>query len=136
MRDCIAAGRAIESGVVAATSRTRQKYWSKWVHYAGTLGVDPLLQRTHPFVRDITVTAFAARVRSGHFGKKRQIAVQGVSDALSAISKTIELADLQSPLYQAPNKYTLQIERSLEGWRREDPLAIPQLAIPITVPNV
>ena len=135
MHDCIAAGKAIESGVVVATSRTGQKYWGKLVNYAGALGVDPVLQRTYPFVRDVTVTTFAAWVRTGHFSKKHQIAVQGVSDTLSAISKTIELAGLTSPLYRAPNKYNLQIECSLEGWGQEDPPAIPQLMIPITVPN-
>ena len=133
--DVIAAEQAIESGVVVATPRTCQKYWSKWCHYAGSLGIDPLLQCTHPFVRDIAITAFAVRVRSGHYGKKCQIAVQGVSDLLSAISKTIELTGLQSPLYRAPNKYNLQIEPSLKGWHQEDPPAIPQLAIPITVLN-
>ena len=134
-RDVVSAGRSIESGVVAATSRTRQKYWNQWCRYAGALQVDPLLQHTHPFVRDVTVTAFAARVRTGHYGLGNQVTVQSVNNAIAAINKTIELAGLPSPLYRSHNKYNLQIERCLEGMRREDPPAIPQLALPITVPN-
>ena len=53
---------------------------------------------------------------------------------MEAISKTIELAGYRSPVYRADNKYNLRIKRAVEGWRREDPLAIPQLAVPVTVP--
>ena len=69
------------------------------------------------------------------YGRGNQVRVQTVSDALSAISKTIELAGEQSPLYRADNRYTLTIERLVEGFRREDPRSTPQLAVPITVPN-
>lgn len=51
-----------------------------------------------------------------------------------AISKTIELAGYKSPVYRANNNYNLQIEWAVKGWRREDPLAIPQLVVPVTVP--
>ena len=42
---------------------------------------------------------------------------------------------MTSPLYRAPKCYTLPIERCIEGMRREDPPAIPQLAVQVTVPN-
>ena len=82
----------------------------------------------------MVLTAFAARVRKGYYGQGRQVKVQTVSNAMAAISKTIELAGYKSPIYRADNKYNLQIERAIEGWRREDPPAIPQLAVPVTVP--
>ena len=134
-RDVIAAGEAIDFGVVAATTKTREKYWQKWCTYAKSVKVDPLLQSTHPLIRDMVITAFAARVRTGYYGKGRQIRVQGVSDALSAISKTIELAGLKSPVYRSHNKYNLPIERCIEGWRRQDPPSVPQLALPVSVVN-
>jgi hypothetical protein len=37
-------------------------------------------------------------------------------------------------VYRAPNTYNLQIQRCLEGFRREDPPAVPQLALPVSVP--
>ena len=51
-----------------------------------------------------------------------------------AISKTMQLPGYRSPVYRADNKYNLQIERAVEGWQQEDPPAIPQLAVPVTVP--
>jgi len=59
--------------------------------------------------------------------------VQSVTEALASISKTIELAGQPSPLYKAPNEYILPLERLVEGFRREDPPPIPQLAVPISV---
>ena len=132
-RDVVSAGEAIDLGVVAATTKAREKYWQKWCQYAKKVKVDPLLQSTHPLIRDLVLTAFAARVRTGFYGKGRQIRVQGVTDARSAISKTIELAGLKSPVYRAHNKYTLPVERCIEGWRRQDPPSVPQLALPISV---
>lgn len=133
--DVLAAGHAIELGVVAATTKTRKRYWRHWCRYTAALFVDPLLQNTDPIIRDTVLTGFAARVRTGHYGKGRQIKVQGVADALSAISKTIELAGLPSPVYRHHQVYTLAIQRCIEGMRRQDPPAVPQIAVPITVPN-
>jgi hypothetical protein len=134
-RDVIAAGRAIDAGVVEATTRTREKYWRHWCRYTSSIEVDPLLRSTDPLIRDVVITAFAARVRTGHYGRGSQIRFQGVTDALSAISKTIELAGYKSPVYRAPNVYNLQIQRCIEGYKREDPPAVPQLALPVSVPT-
>ena len=95
----------------------------------------PVLQHTHPFVCDVAITGFAARVRTGHYGLGHQVTVQSIYNSIAAINKTIELAGLPSPLYHSHNKYNLQIELCLEGMQCEDPPAIPQLALPTTVPN-
>ena len=39
------------------------------------------------------LTAFAARVRQGYYGKGHQIKVQSVSDAMAAIKQTNKLND-------------------------------------------
>ena len=130
-RDILAAWRAIDDGVVAQTTQTRLRYWEAWETYAHTCGIDPMLQETSPVQRDVVVTAFAARVRTGHFGRKKTVKTGSVSDAIAAISKTIELAGLPSPLYRAPNKFTVPIEQCLEGMRRVDAPPVPQLAVPV-----
>ena len=56
-------------------------------------------------------TAFAARVRAGMYGHGVTIKVQGVTEALSAISKTIQLAGKPSPIYREEGKYQLSIQR-------------------------
>jgi len=92
------------------------------------------MQKITKLEQIVLTTGFAARVRSGAYGKRNQVKVQSVTKALAAISKTIELAGEQSPLYKAPNEYILPLERLVEGFRREDPPPIPQLAVPVSVP--
>ena len=81
----------------------------------------------------IVLTGYVARVRSGAYGFGRQIGVQSVSDALGAISKSIEMGGKVSPLYREPNKYLLPLERQIEAYRREDPPPTPQLAVLVLV---
>ena len=85
--------------------------------------------------RNIIITAFAARVRTGHYGQKKRVTVQTVTNALSAISKTIELAGEQSPIYETQGAYKLPVARLVEGFRRQDPPPIAQLAVPVAVPQ-
>ena len=135
IRDSLSAWQAASFGVTARTNAEREKYWGHWHKYATEAGADPFLHPTHipPLERDIIAGAFAARVRAGEFGHGRQLKVGSVSDALAAISKTIELAGQPSPLYRSDQKYHLFLERVVEGYRRSDPPAIPQLAVPVSV---
>ena len=136
LRDCLLARQAAANGVTAKTNTTRQKYWRHWTAFARAAGVDPLLSNVPPLERDIVTGTFAARVRTGRFGNGDTIKVAGVTDALAAISKTVELAGQPSPLYRADKKYHLYLERIIEGFRRSDPPPVPQLAVPVTVPTM
>ena len=124
--DCLFAGDAAANGVTAKTNATRKKYWQHWERYATSANVDPFLgPSVPPLERDLVTGAFAAWVQTGKYGNGDQIKVSGVSDALAAISKTIELAGKPSLLYRAENKYQLHLERVVEGFRRTDPPSIP-----------
>ena len=81
------------------------------------------------------VTSFADLVRSGVHSKNATIKVQGVTDVLASISKTIQLAGKPSPLYREEVKYHLIIHRMVKGYQLSDPPWVPQLAVPITVPQ-
>ena len=137
LSDAMSAWGAAANGITAQTNAEHKKYWRHWVRYANSTGIDPFLNPTTvpPIERDIIAGAFAARVRTGRYGRGNQIKVGGVSDALAAISKTIELAGQPSQLYRAEGKYQLHLERVVEGFRRADPPAIPQLAVPVIVPH-
>lgn len=137
IRDCVAAWQAASTGVTPRTNTERQKYWRHWTAYARTTGTDPYLNPTTvpPLERDLVTAAFAARVRTGRYGRGNQIRVGGVTDALAAISKTIELVGQPSPLYRSDQTYQLLLERQVEGYRRSDPPSVPQLAVPVTVPK-
>ena len=133
--DVMSAWDAIANGVTAQTTTDRQKYWKHWCDYCRHIRVRPDLKQVSILQTIIATTAFGARVRSGHYGNGKTVTVQTVSKALAAISKTMELAGATSPLYKTPNVFHLPIQRLLEGLRRVDPPAVPQLAIPATVPH-
>lgn len=78
---------------------------------------------------------FAAWVRTGAYGLGHKVKVQSVTDALAAVSKTIQLANKRSPIYKDETTYIVPLQRCVEGFRREDPPAIPQLALPLKVPE-
>ncbi len=136
-RDVASAWKYVDTGVVAATTKKREKYWHHWSRYCKRVHADPFLHpaTTPGIVRDTLLAAFAARVRTGCYGRGNRIRVQGSTDALAAISKTIELAGESSPVYRAPNRYHSMIEQMLEGMRRDDPPSVPQLAVPVAVPE-
>ena len=81
------------------------------------------------------LTSISARVSIGSYHTGHQIKVQGVTQALAAIRKTVEMAGLPNPIYCAPQKYHLQIEIYVEGMRRKDPPVVPQLSVPVIVPE-
>ena len=133
--DIIAAWNTIASGVTPKTSQERQKYWKHWTSYCKNIKLDPTLQTCTRLQAIIAATAFGTRVRQGCYGLGNKVKVSTVSTALSAITKTLELAGSDSPLLQAPDKYLTPIRRLLEGFRRTDAPNIPQLAVPVSVPH-
>ena len=134
-RDIVAAWEAISNGVVDENNRARQKYWSHWSEYCSAFNQEPYLSGCSPLKQNIIITAFAARVRTGHYGRGRRVKVQTVAHALSAISKTLELAGQSSPVYETPGTYRVPVARLMEGYRRVDPPAVPQIAVPAKVPR-
>ena len=133
--DILSAWEAISNGVVGQNHQTREKYWKHWSSYTQQFNKDKYLDTCNEQEQIIIITAFAARVRSGHYGKGRIVKAQSVSQALAAISKTIELVGKRSPIYQTEKTYKTPVTRLLEGYRREDPPSTPQLAVPVAVPE-
>ena len=127
--------RAIDSGVTPQTTKDRQKYWAAWVRYARQWKVDPFLQQCDPLDGIVVVAAFASRVRSGYYGHGVPIKVSSVTTALAAISATLQLVGKPCPFKTQEDKYVLPISRLVEGLKRDDAPAVPQLALPITVPE-
>ena len=134
-RDILSAWQTIGNGVVDENSRTRIKYWNHWITYTGRFNKDKFLEGCTTQQQNIIVTAFAARVRTGYYGLGNQVKAKSVADALSAVAKTFELAGKPSPIHQAHETYTTPVARLMEGFRREDPPPVPQLAVPLSVPE-
>ena len=133
--DVMSSWRAASDGVTAQTEKNRKKYFEHWISYCQKLQMDPFLRNKSDTEICIAAMAFAARVRKGSYGYGAQVKVGQVSKALAVISKTIELAGATSPLYVEKGVFKTPIARMLEGFRREDPPVVPQLAVPVEVPH-
>ncbi len=105
-----------------ATSLTRAKYWSRWVAYISLMGMDPYLQDTSYTWRAQLLTGFAARVRSGYFGRKKQVAVGTVDSAITAIGTMIALAHGVNPTKLLHLDALIpRLSQMFDGWRKLDP---------------
>ena len=134
--DLLLAWGAAADGVTAQTAQTREKYWRKWTQYCLDCSQsNPYLDNVDRIEQSILLLGFAARVRTGAYGLGNQVKVQSVTDALSAISQTCKLVGKPSPVLEKEGEYILPIRRLIEGFRRQDPPAIPQLALPVEVPT-
>jgi len=133
--DILFAWGEIADGVTVQTSKTRQRYWKHWAGYCQQCNTDPFLTGISPCERAIIITAFAARVRTGAYGRGDQVKVQAVTDVIAAISKTCELVGQCSPVYKSEGTYILPVQRLVESFRRQDPPVIPQIAVPVEVPE-
>ena len=121
---------------MAATTDDREKYWKRWRAYVAPLGVDPYLQETHYEHRARALTGFAARVRSGYYGRKRQIRVGTVTSALTAVGSTISLANGTNPTkIMNTDKFIPRLAQMLQGWKKEDPPVIKKLPVEVDIPE-
>ena len=110
-------------------------YWAHWCDYTGRCHTTPNLEGESDLNKAIILTGYAAWVRSGALGNGHEVKVQSVNNALAAVATTLELGGEQSPTYKAPGEFLTPIKRCLEGFRRDDDPAIPQLAVPISLCN-
>ena len=81
----------------------------------------------------VTITGFAAWVRSGEYGRSRQVEVQTVTDALGAIVSTFKLTGKSHPTHIESRRYIFLLQHQIEAYRREDLPPQPQLSLPVTV---
>ena len=58
----------------------------------------------------VTITGFAAWVRSGEYERSRQVEVQTVTDALGAIVTTFKLAGKSPPTHIEFRRYILLLQ--------------------------
>ena len=137
MRDFRAADDGFFTVQVAATNNNWEVYWRHWSTYSRAVGVDPYLS-TASFRTNIRLlTGFAARVRSGYYGRKKQVAAGTVSKALTANGQRIAMERGINPTKLAQSKDLLpQLAQTLKGWRKLDPPTTKQLPVESDVPEL
>jgi hypothetical protein len=107
-RDCKAAWATIESATV--DGEARRVAWTNWSRYAQQCRIDPWMRYLDKALQQTYLLAFAARVRTGLYGRAVQVGSQSVKKALRHVAQTL----------------------LLEGYKEQDPAPKPQLALPVT----
>ena len=124
-------------GRVEETSRKRKTHWKRWVAYVLPLGVDPYLCKTPYTIRVRALSGFAARVRSGIYGRKKQVRAATVNSALTAVGTTISLDRGVNPTkVDHTNNLLPRLAQMLTGWRKVDPPTMKKLPVAIDIPEL
>ena len=117
--------------------KKRRTHWKRWVAYVLPLGVDPHLYETPYNIRVRALSGFAAHVRSGIYGRKKQVRAGTVNSALTAIGTTISLARGINPTkVDHTNNLLPRLAQMLEGWRKSDPPTVKKLPVAIDIPEL
>ena len=110
--------------------------WKNWVRFVQPLGVDSYLQDTPYRQRVRCLSAFAACVRTGHYGRGKQVQTGTVSGALTAVGQTIALAYKVNPTKaKGSEKLVPRLQQALDGWRKVDPPTLKKLPVEADVPE-
>ena len=75
----------------------RATSWRWWQQYCTDCGTDPWLRDTNPALRSQLLLGFAARARTGYFGKGRQVGAQTVEEALRHVAQAFVLEGYTDP---------------------------------------
>jgi hypothetical protein len=128
-RDLDAAWAAI--GVATVDDKERSKSWRC---YAIAASADPYLRGLDRSGKQNLLIAFAARVRTGLYGKGRQVGHQSVEKALRHVAQTLQLAGYDDPRKTYGSKeLDLPFRHLLRSYMDDDPAPKPQLALPVPV---
>ena len=83
-------------------------------------------------VKQLALLGFAARVRTGCYGKNKQVGVQTVESSLRYVAQAIVLAGHDDPRKTYGSKdLDLPFQRLLKAYRNDDPAPQPQVALPV-----
>ena len=101
--------------------------------------MDPHMRTLSDVEQVQLLCAFAAKVRSGAYGRGRRVRAATVQVALRAIGAAFELDGKRNPTYNPYTQhrcYWKRLSQQIEGFRREDPPSRAQLAVPVDVPHL
>ncbi|EJK43807.1 hypothetical protein THAOC_37712 [Thalassiosira oceanica] len=101
----------------------------------GRYKTDPYLVDTPFSERMHHITSFGGMVRQGCLGRGKQIRVESVRTAITAIAQTIALDRGETPLHNEAGEYHLPLKLMLDGFAKEDPPSEKKLAVGVDIPE-
>ncbi len=136
-RDFRVADEGFYAGRVAATTKGRENCWERWAAFCAPLGVDPFLQGTPFLERICLLKGFAGRVRTGYYGRGKQVQAGSVSSAITSVGQTIALATNSNPTKIVGSEKLLpHLQQMIDGFRKADPPTVKQLPVEVDVPEL
>jgi len=136
-RDFRLADAAFCAGRLAATSLARETRWQNWKTYLAPMGFDLYLQSTTFEQRIHSLTGFAQRVRTGYYGRGRQVQAPTVTGAITAIGQTISLAIGHNPTkIIGSDKFLPALQVMIDGFSKDDPPTCKMLPVESDVPEL
>ncbi len=98
--------------------------------------MDPELQNTPYRTRVRCLTGYAARVRTGYFGRGKQVQAGTVSRALTSIGQTIALAyNLNPTKAVTSDKFAPRLQQMMDSMRKDNPHTKKKLPVEVDVPE-
>jgi hypothetical protein len=136
-RDFRLADAAFRAGRLAATSLARETRWQNWTTYLTPMGFDPYLQSTTFEQRIRGLTGFAQRVRTGYYGRGRQVQAPTITGAITAVGQTISLAIGHNPTKViGSDKFLPALQVMIDGFAKDDPPTRKMLPVESDVPEL
>ena len=125
------------NGRMETTTKKRKSAWDHWTAYVQPLGLDPLLQNTPYTLQVRAITGFAGRLRTGFYGRGRQITAPAVNSSITAIGTEIALATGTNPtkMNGGLDKLIPRLAQMFAGWKKEDPPPIKKLPVGVDIPE-
>ncbi len=121
---------ALDDAMVDSAARATS--WRWWQQYCTDCGTDPWLRDTTPAIRSQLLLGFAARTRTGFFGKGRQVGAQTVEIALRHVAQAFVLEGYPDPRRAGSGSdLALPLTHLLKSFRVRDPAPKPQVALPV-----
>ena len=111
MSDVVSDWQAIEDGLTTQATKYHIKYCKVWQLCASTCNINAFPQDCEKINIILFVTAFAAQIRQGYYGKGLKIKVPDVAKTLSAISMSIHLVGKSCPLKTTEDDYIIPSKR-------------------------
>jgi hypothetical protein len=121
--------------VVDSTNYERRRFWNVWTGFLDTHypNIRSDLSNLDQPQQLALLGAYAEYVRQGNgnvSNSSKKCRVQRVELALRAISQTLQLDGMPSPVLTPQGTYPLSLKRQLQAYRKEDPPTRSKLALP------
>ena len=98
--------------------------------------MDPYLKSSPYNERARLLSGFAARTRTGYYGRGKQVKATTVSTALTTVGQTIALECERNPTkVTGSDKLIPRLQQMLDGWKKADPPTLKMLPVEADVPE-